>query len=213
MRTFCIKYHKLFCVLFVVCACLTLCGCSVNWVTEVTGAITAFGPSVSAFFALLSAFGAKIPANVLSTIQTVSTQITSDLENVVLPLIQQYNAAEADAKPGILGEIQSAMAAATTSMGTIETALTASGLSASDLAKATAVYQALVVQLNAIISFLPIIEGDEGSVKAAVKSGNVPMNAEQWATHFNQILAHRTGDPETDAVVDTLTKVTAPARA
>jgi hypothetical protein len=212
MTNFVVKHRKLWFVLFMCCFCLMLCACSVNWVSEVQGSIAAFSPALAAFFALLTAFGVKIPSSVLTTVQKLQTQITNTLDNVVLPLIEQYNAAEVNAKPGILGQIQSAMASVTSQMGEIETALASAGLSASAQAKVNAIWQALVVQVNAITAFLPVIEGDEANVKAAVNAGTVPMNAEQWATHFNQVLVHGTGDGETDAAVASVTPITVGAR-
>jgi hypothetical protein len=199
--------------LFVLCCLVFICGCSVNWIAETTGAIQAFGPSVTAFLALLSAFGARIPASVLTTCQNIESQVVNDLNNVVLPLIEQYNQAEATAKPGIMGEIQSAMASCQANLGKMFDALGTAGLPASDAAKVKAIALALLAQLSAITAFIPVVTGHSGSVQAAVASGNIPLNAEQWASHFNQIVAHETGNSATDAAVGQAPKIAAPARA
>ncbi|MFZ0538798.1 MAG: hypothetical protein WAM47_18170, partial [Candidatus Sulfotelmatobacter sp.] len=107
MQRFFVRFLLLYALLNL---CLLLCACSTSWVTEAEGIIAALTPAVQGILVLLASLGAAIAPAVISSIQSWGEQAQNDLQNVVLPLIQQYNTAETTAQPGILTEISTAMA-------------------------------------------------------------------------------------------------------
>lgn len=176
---------------------LAATGCSVNWVTEVSGMVPALGAAAAAFLGLLTAFGTKVPSAAMQTITAWEGELQKDL-GTLTGLINDYNAAEGDGKQPVLAEIEGVANDIVSKFTTILPALHVDNPATQ--AKVTAVAQAILVQMQAIAAIIPVVEGT-AKVQEVANAGRLPMNAQQFAVHFNQIVAHATGDAETDGAV------------
>ena len=135
---------------------LWLTACSTSWITDAEGIIATLIPAVEGIFVLLSSLGAALPASALTSIQTWGTAAQNDLQNVVLPLIQQYNAAEAGAKPGILTQIQTVLATITSNLATILPALHVTDPATQ--AKIQDIVTEVGDEITALMNLIPVIQ-------------------------------------------------------
>lgn len=138
--------------------CFLMAGCSTSWVTEATGIIGALIPAVQGILTILAGFGVKtLSPGVMTAVQQWGQTAQSDLQNVVLPLINQYNTAEASAQPGILGEIEAAMQTVTNGLQQILPALKVSDPTTQ--AKVDAIVTEVSDELQAVLNLIPVIKG------------------------------------------------------
>ena len=180
--------------LFLFGTILWLCGCTTTWVGEATGIINALLPAVTQILGLIVAFGAKgVTPTVIQQVTNIANEATNDLQNVVLPLINQYNAAASAAKPGILSKIDAAVKTVMANFSQILPALHIDDLATQ--AKIEAVIGAVEGELQDLLNLIPVIQGTK-----ALHDVTLPLNAKQFTKHFNQIMAARTGNPEVDAI-------------
>ncbi|MGA7288836.1 MAG: hypothetical protein WBX02_12125 [Terriglobales bacterium] len=154
MQRFFVRFLLLYALLNL---CLLLCACSTSWVTEAEGIIAALTPAVQGILVLLASLGAAIAPAVISSIQSWGEQAQNDLQNVVLPLIQQYNTAETTAQPGILTEISTAMATIVNGLTSILPSLhiddPATQLKVQDVVTEVA------DEMQALLNLIPVIKG------------------------------------------------------
>ncbi len=133
-------------------------GCTTSWVTEASGIIESLIPAVQGILVILSGLGAAaLTPSVLTSVQTWGTQAMNDLNNVVLPLIEQYNAAEDSEKPGILTSIQAALNTIATNLATILPTLKITDPVTQE--KVTAVITEVQDELNAVVALIPVVQG------------------------------------------------------
>lgn len=152
---------------------LLLAGCTATWTQEAINIITLLGPAISSALAILSAFGLGLSPNVATAVSQWSTSAISGLQQVKT-LIEQYDAAQATAQPGILVEIQNALAAIVSNLSTILPTIKVTDPSTQ--AKILAVIEAVQSELAALVNLVPAIQGkvtaheDLKKLVAAVKS-------------------------------------------
>jgi hypothetical protein len=181
--------------------------CSCNWVDEVSSIIPVVGAAATAFIGLLTAFGAKVSPDLLSKVTSWQQQLQSDLKELS-SLINQYDSADpGPAKDSILSDIETAANVIVSNFSAILPDLHVDNPSTQ--AKITAVANAILVQLQSIAALIPVAKG-QAKIQAVANAGKLAMNAQQFTTHFNQILTHATGDPATDSVVNSSPLVTMP---
>lgn len=135
---------------------IMLTGCTASWVSEATQIIQLLVPSISSILGILSAFGVGLPAAAMVDVQNWANQATADLQTVA-GLIDQYDAAEATAQPGILTEIQTLLSTITSNLTTIlpEVHVT----DASTQAKIVAVINLVSSEMTALIKLVPALQG------------------------------------------------------
>ena len=169
------KLSRFFAAVTVVWMLLWLTGCTASWVSEATSIINLLVPAITSILSILTAFGVPtgLTTTALASIQSWANQATAGLQTVA-NLIDQYNAAEATAKPGILTEIQTALSVITQNLATIlpEVHVT----DPATQAKIDAVIQAVSSEMQALINLVPALKGEVTShdelkaLVAAVKS-------------------------------------------
>jgi hypothetical protein len=137
---------------------LLLAGCSTSWVTEAESIIGALIPAVQGILLILSGLGVTaLSPTVTTAIQGWGAQAMNDLQNVILPLIQKYNAAEATAKPGIASEIETAMSTITGGLTSILPTLKITDPAIQ--AKVTAIVTEVSDEMTALLNLIPVIKG------------------------------------------------------
>jgi hypothetical protein len=155
------------------CMCVFLAGCTAAWTGQAVSIINLLVPSITAALAILAAFGTGVAPTALSAIQSWSKQATDGLQTVA-GLIDQYNAADATAKPGILTEIQTALKVITDNLKAIlpEIHIT----NAKTQAEWDAVIASVAGEIESLVNLVPALKGEVTSheelkaLVAAVKS-------------------------------------------
>jgi hypothetical protein len=154
---------------------MLLAGCTASWVNEATNIISLLGPAITSILAILAAFGVGLSPSVASALEKWSTDAETGLQQVGT-LINQYNAAEATAQPGILAEIQTLLGVINTNLTSILPTIHVTDPSTQ--AKILAIVEAFQSELSALIALVPALQGkvadhDEAKrLMAAVKSAN-----------------------------------------
>jgi hypothetical protein len=135
-----------------------LAACSTSWVQEASSIIGALVPAVEGVLVILSGLGAVgLSPSVITAVQTWGTQAQNDLENVVTPLINQYNTAEAAAQPGILTQIETALNTITANLKTILPTLKVENSALQ--AKITAIVTEVSDEFEALLNLIPVVKG------------------------------------------------------
>jgi hypothetical protein len=101
--------------------CLLMAGCG-DWESTASSILTLLGPAIQSLIAILAAFGVGVSQDVVSTFNSWAQQFQTALVNIKA-LIASYKAAAASAQPGILNDIQAAVAALTANLGPIMSSL------------------------------------------------------------------------------------------
>jgi hypothetical protein len=153
MKRFAVRFFLLFALLNLL---LFATACTTAWTTEASNIIILLGPAITSALAILAAFGLGIPPTALTAIQAWSTAAQADLLTVK-GLIDQYNAAAAGAKPGILVEIQTLIGVINTNLAALlpELHVTDAGTQV----KIVAVFDAVAAELTSLLALLPVVQG------------------------------------------------------
>lgn len=195
---------KRFIQVFLLLNCLLyLAGCTMTWVSEAQQIISILGPAASAIISLLTAVGVRVDSSVQSTISSLLSQATGDLNNIVVPLLNEYQNSSAAAQGAVLDKIEAAVKAIQDNFNAVM-----SGLHIAD----TAVQQRVMGMLNAfaqelvlIGQIIPVLKtGGRGlseSAMAEFHSAVKRASAKNFAQVFNEA-----GLPTGDAQVDSLSK-------
>lgn len=179
------KLSRFFAAVTILWMLLWLTGCTASWVSEATSIINLLVPAITSILSILTAFGVPtgLTTTALASIQSWANQATAGLQTVA-NLIDQYNAAEATAKPGILTEIQTALSVITQNLATIlpEVHVT----DPATQAKIDAVIQAVQSEMQALINLVPALKGEVTShdeLKALVAAVKSPS---EFKAEFNK---------------------------
>lgn len=185
----CFLFTGLWCLLFLV-------ACNIQWVTEAEQIIAVITPAITAALGLLAALGARISAGDITIITKWANEVSNDLETVVKPLLDQYNTAEAAAKPGILASIQTALDTIQSNFAQILPALHITDPATQQ--KVQAVLAAISGEIASLINVIPVLQGKANisQFEAALKT----MDAHHFKESFNQTMTTKTGDAEIDAL-------------
>lgn len=187
MRNFCIKYHRAFTLLFTASLLSLLAACSTDWVSQANAIISVLVPSIVAALGILSAFGVGVSPEVLTAVQKWAAEAQHDLQNVVKPLIDEYNAASAGAKPGILSEIQTALGVIS---GNLETLIASIHVTnPRTQAQIKAIFSAIQSELVALGNLVPVLQGKVASTHEQMKAVHALKSARQFRDHFNGLTA------------------------
>jgi hypothetical protein len=164
-------------------------GCSTAWVTEAQGIIGALVPAVEGILVILAGLGAKaLTPDVWSSVQAWGTTAESDLQNVVAPLIDEYNSALPADQPGILTEIETVLTTITNNLNTILPTLKVTDPATQ--AKVDALVTEVSDEFQALVALIPVIKNSP-TMAAAFKALAVhPMteklkSAKQFKHDYN----------------------------
>jgi hypothetical protein len=144
--------------------CMLLSGCTTTWTQEASNIISLLGPAITSILAILAAFGVGLSPAVASNLQKWSADAQTGLSQVAT-LINQYNAAAATAKPGILTEIQTLLGVISTNLANLLPTIKVTNPSTQ--AKIEAIVQAFQSELSALIALVPAVQGQSSMDKIA----------------------------------------------
>lgn len=153
MHTFNVKRFLL--VAIAIDMCLLLSGCTASWVGEASSIVALLGPAISAALEILAAFGLGIPSAVATAFTTWEQTAQTALSQIAT-LINQYNAAAATAKPGILTQIQTLVTAVSNDLTTLLPTLHITDPATQ--AKVIAVFDAILGELKGLIALVPAVQ-------------------------------------------------------
>lgn len=183
MRQHCIRYRKLYSVLFLLGLPLMLAGCTTAWTSEASNIIKLLVPAIESALAIMAAFGVGLSPNVLQNVQSWAKQATDTLTNVVAPLIEQYNTAEAAAQPGILTEIQTALSTVTANLQSVLPSIHVTDTATQ--AKITAIITLISDEMTALIGLVPAISGKVTSHEELKQLVAAVKTPKEFRSEFN----------------------------
>ena len=199
-------------VAVVLCMTMIWSGCSTDWIGEAEQIVAALIPAASNIVALVAALeGKSVSATDLQTIQSAGAQAGADLQ-LIQSLIAAYQKADAEAKPGILNQIQSAIGMV---QGNLSGML--KGLHIKDAAtqtKITAVVGLVLAEVQSLAAIVPVVTGAPTTVAIAkdqsphpvahnatrVGHPRAPLSANEFVQSYNSTLIAKTGNEELDRV-------------
>ena len=184
----------------VLCATITLSGCSTAWISEAEQIVAALLPAVGNILALVTALQAgNVSAQDLQAIQTAGTQAEADLQ-LVQSLVTEYQKADAQAQPGILNQIQAAIATAQMNLSAILPALHVKD--ATTQAKITAVIGVVLSEMQSLAAIVPLVnpQASAGAVAMAKQQAETkaPLTANEFVGSYNSTMVAKTGNAEVD---------------
>jgi hypothetical protein len=184
----------------VLCMTISLAACSTDWIGEAEQIVATIIPAVANIVTLVAALqGKSVSAADLQTIQSAGTQAGADLQ-LIQALIGAYQKADTTAKPGILGEIQSALGAAQGSLQGLLPALHIQDTATQ--AKITAVVGILLSEVQSLAAIVPLVNPNTSPAMMA-KAGQtkkLPLTASEFKASYNATLTAKTGNADLDRV-------------
>lgn len=172
-------------------AVLFLAGCTTSWVTEASSIVTLLGPAIASALEILAAFGVGLSPAIAASITAWGKQAQTALQQVAT-LINQYNAAAATAKPGILSEIQTLLSTISGDLATLLPTLHVTDPATQ--AKIIAVFNAVAGELAALVILIPSLKSASAledhtaallQIAKAAHAAHV-KSAQQFASDFNK---------------------------
>jgi len=179
------NFVKRFLVLYVLFTLLLFAsGCSANWATEAGNIIRVLIPAVAALLATLTQIG--VPVAVATAFQAWSGVAEKGLTEVQ-SLIAAYNAAEATAQPGIIGQIDSALDAILSQFNQILATVHVTD------AKTQALWTQLATdfadEVEALLNLIPVVKGEITAHDEVVARVSKLKSAKTFKKEFNEHLA------------------------
>jgi hypothetical protein len=189
-----------FALALLLCGTMIWTACSTSWVSEAEQIVAALVPAVSNVLALVAALqGKSVSAQDLQSIQSAATQAGADLQ-LIQSLIGQYESADASAKPGLLGQIQSAINTVQTNLKAILPALHIQD--AATQAKITAVVGIVLSEVQSLAAIVPLVDSNAGTqMKAMARTSaktHPPLKASEFVTSYNAAMTAKTGNAAVD---------------
>lgn len=189
-------------VAVVLCITMGLTGCTTAWIGQAEEIAAALIPAATNILALVAALqGNSVSASDLQTIQTAGTQAGADLQ-LIQSLITAYQTADAAAKPGILGQIQSGINAVEGSLQGLLPALHIKD--AATQAKISAMVGLVLSEVQSLAAIVPLVNPASSTKMMAVAAARAktqpPLSAGQFIASYNATLTAKTGNAELDRV-------------
>jgi hypothetical protein len=193
-------------LVFVLCLTVGLAGCSAAWIGEAQEIVAVLIPAVANIVTLVATLDGKgVSAGDLQTIQSAGAQAGADLQ-LIQSLIAAYEKADASAQPGILNQIQTAIATVESNLQNL-----LPGLHIKDAAtetKITAVVGILLSEVQSLAAVVPLVR-DQSLVardRLPVVSGQrpgkthlkAPLSASEFVSSYNATLTAKTGNATLD---------------
>lgn len=155
---------------------LVLSACTLDWIKEANTVIALVGPMAAEIIALLSAFGVGLPKDTATIVNTALREATDTLNNVVQPLLAEYESSPAADQPSILAKIQAALKAVSDNLNGMLASLHVTNPGIQQ--KITDVVTAFLDEIVSLEQILPIL-----------KSGGLHLS-EHEAAKFHKLVQH-----------------------
>jgi len=181
----------------VLCAVMVWSGCSLNWISEGEQIVAVLIPAATNLVSLVAALeGKTVSAADAQLIQNAGTQAGADLQ-LIQALIAAYEKADAAAQPGILNEIQSAIAATQANLQGLLPALHIKDTATQ--AKITAVVGILLSEVQSLGAVVPVVKNQGAAVKGQLSvKPHLPLTAREFVESYNATLTAKTGNVDLD---------------
>jgi hypothetical protein len=186
------------------CGVLICTACSTAWIEQAEEIVAALIPAAGNILALAGALeGKTVSATDLQAIQNAGSQAGADLQ-LIQSLITAYQQADATAQPGILNQIQSAIAAAQSNLQGLLGALHIKDVATQ--AKITAVVGLVLSEIQSLAAVVPLVtSGPTSAAKSAAEKGHpgsvkAPLSARDFVISYNATMTARTGNAALDRV-------------
>lgn len=148
-------FYRALMIFAVLDLCILLASCG-DWESQASSILSLLGPAIAAALQILAAFGVGVSPSVMSAFNSWEQQAQAAL-TTVKSLIAQFKTAEAAAQPGILSQIEAAIAALAANLATILGELHVTDPATQ--AKIAAVFAAISGMLGAVLNLLPALQG------------------------------------------------------
>jgi hypothetical protein len=181
MRNNVSRFFALFTLLWLVAVFCT--ACSTAWTSEATNIIDLLVPAITSALSILSAFGVGVPLPTVNAVNSWGAQANEALQTVK-SLIDQYNQAEANAKPGLLSEIQSALSTIVANAGQVLSEVHINDTKTQ--AQVVAIFDTVLAELQSLINLVPALKGEvtkHDELKALVAQVKTPK---EFKNEFNE---------------------------
>jgi len=187
-------------VAVVLCGTLMWTACSTAWVGEAEQIVAALIPAVANLVTLVATLeGKDVSAADLQTIQSAGAEAGADLQ-LMQSLVEEYQKADAAARPGLLNQIQAAMNAVQSTLSGLLPALHLKD--AATQAKVTAVVGILLAEVQSVAAIVPLdnASASPGMMTLAVKQvAKQPLlTAGEFVDSYNATMTAKTGNFELD---------------
>lgn len=174
--------------------------CSTSWVTEAIAITNAILPVAVNIIQLVTALqGTATASSDAALAQKWATAVTADL-TTLQTLLNQYNAAAASAKPGILSQIETAIGVTQSDLGTLLPALHISN--AQTVAKITAIVGLVSAEMQSIAALVQAAQGKTSMWHRL--SVAKPMTAKDFKSAYKTLVKSPSGYAPLDAATGAL---------
>lgn len=190
----------------VLCMTMILAACSTEWIAEAEQIVAALIPAAANIVTLVAALqGKSVSAADMKTIQNAGSQAGADLQ-LIQSLIAAYEKADETARPGILSQIQTAIATVEANLQNLLPALHIQD--ATTQAKVTAVVGVVLAEVQSLEAVIPALESPTLAAKSAARMGHphpnvslkAPLSASEFVNSYNATLTAKTGNADVDRV-------------
>jgi hypothetical protein len=183
--------RKLTAIVLMICSTLMCTSCSTTWIGDAEQIVAVLVPAVANVFTLIGTLQGNIPTADLQNVQNAGAQAEADLQ-LLQSLIAQYQKADAAAQPGLLNQIDAALAAIQFSLSGILPALHIED--AATQAKVAAVLQLLISELQSMAAIVPLVSSDTPAMRtAAGVKKQAPLSADEFVKSYNATMTANTG--------------------
>jgi hypothetical protein len=184
----------------VLCVTIVLAGCSTTWIGQAEEVVAALIPATTNIVALVAALqGKNVSATDLQTIQKAGAQAGADLQ-LVQALITAYQTADATAKPGILNQIQTAIATVQANLQAVLPALHIQDTATQS--KITAIVGLVLSEVQSLAAILPLVTASASPAMRAEAAQQAkqqpPLTASEFVVSYNATLTAKTGNAALD---------------
>jgi hypothetical protein len=186
-------------VAIMLCLTVALAGCSTAWIGEAEEIVAVLIPAAANIVTLVATLDGKgVSASDLQTIQSAGTQAGADLQ-LIQSLVAAYEKADASAQPGILNQIQTAIATVQSNLQNLLPALHIED--AATEAKITAVVGIVLSEVQSLAAIVPLVKSQLSVAsnqlpgKSHVKA---PLTAREFVTSYNATMTAKTGNAALD---------------
>lgn len=177
------KRQKICWLLFLLSLICLSAGCTpTGWIPEATGIIQTLIPAVTGVLALLGALGIKVPTDAQNIIQNGGNEVIKDLNTVVLPLINAYEATkDPNEQQTILQQIKNAIQVVLNNWSSVLNAVHIQDQTLQD--RIVAAMELVESELTALMNFIPVLQGT-----VSLSQVTPPLVASQLRDQYNKAI-------------------------
>jgi hypothetical protein len=190
----------------VLCLTITLSGCSTAWISQAEEIVAVLIPAATNIVALVTGLrGGNVSAQDLQAIQSAGTQAAADLQ-LIQSLVAEYQKADAQAQPGILTQIQTAIGTVQSNLAAILPALHIKD--AATEAKVTAIVGVVLAEVQSLAAIVPLVnpQASAAMIQRAQQqaSKQAPLTASEFVASYNATMTAKTGKADVDGATSGL---------